>query len=305
MKLLRLLVVLGLCCSAFGAMATAQSQQPASSSGPPEMLVLVHQEFQFGKEGAQEQLETAIARACDQITVPNSWIELESITGKPEALSFDPFDSFAHVDDAVAGWNQIYATNPGLAHMQGELRALETSERTIIAVRRGDLSYQASSIDLSKARFMRVLEVNLRPGHEDEFAEAFKILRAAYLKINADLPWVVYQVNVGTPTPAFYVFVPMRALKQNDDLLSWRGMLREAEGNTGAGRMQQIARDAYISTESNLYAINPQISHVSKEFAAGDPEFWSPRPQSSAKPSENKPEAASSSQMGTSAKPKQ
>jgi hypothetical protein len=40
--------------------------------------------------------------------------------------------------------------------------------------------------------------------------------------------------------------------------------------------MQQIAREAYASTESNLYSIKPEKSHVSKEFAAGDPEFWTP-----------------------------
>jgi hypothetical protein len=115
----------------------------------------------------------------------------------------------------------------------------------------------------------------------EEFAEAFKTLRAAYLKIRADLPWVVYQVNSGMPAPTFLAFVPMRSLKQNDDLLSWRGLLREAEGETGASRTQQIARDAYISTESNLYAINRATSHVSKEFAAGDPGFWAPKSVSS------------------------
>jgi hypothetical protein len=145
-------------------------------------------------------------------------------------------------------------------------------------VRRSDLSYQAGSIDLSKARFIRVLEVKVRPGYDEQFAEAFKVLRAAYLKIRADLPWVVYQVNVGMPSPTFLAFVPMRSLKQNDDLLSWRGLLREAEGESGASRMQQIAREAYISSESNLYAIKPEMSHVSKEFAAGDPAFWSFRP---------------------------
>jgi len=51
----------------------------------------------------------------------------------------------------------------------------------------------------------------------------------------------------------------------------------EAEGEA-AERMQQIARAARAHTESNLYAISPEKSHVSKEFAAGDPEFWTPKP---------------------------
>jgi hypothetical protein len=133
-------------------------------------------------------------------------------------------------------------------------------------------------IDLSKARFMRVLEVRLLPGHEGDFAESFRILSAAYERINSDTPWVVYQVNVGMPLPTFLVFVPMSALRQNDDLLARRRTLQEAEGEDGEQRMQQIARDAYASTESNLYGVSPEMSHVSKEFAAGDPEFWSLKP---------------------------
>jgi uncharacterized repeat protein (TIGR03803 family) len=87
----------------------------------------------------------------------------------------------------------------------------------------------------------------------------------------------VYQVNVGMPSPTFFAFVPMRTLAQNDDLLNLRDLLHEAEGEA-AERMQQIARAAYAQTESNLYAISPEKSHVSKEFAAGDPEFWTPKP---------------------------
>ena len=70
----------------------------------------------------------------------------------------------------------------------------------------------------------------------------------------------------------------MKSLAQNDDLLNLRERVREAEGDA-AERMQQIAREAYASTESNLYAISPEKSHVSKEFAAGDPQFWAPKPQ--------------------------
>jgi hypothetical protein len=237
----------------------------------------VHQEFKSGKAGERQKLEVSISRACDHVSVPNSWIDLESISGFPRALFFDPFDSFDHVDTAFAEWPQIFAAHPDLARMQEELKALVSSERTIIAVRRDDLGFRPQSIDLSKARFLRVLEVQLHPGYESEFVEAFRILGSAYEKIKADTPWVVYQVSVGMPSPTFLVFVPMRALKQNDDLLDWRRSLREAEGEEGAHHMEQIAKDAYASTESNLYFLSPQTSHVSKDFADGDPQFWSPK----------------------------
>jgi hypothetical protein len=259
--------------------ATGQTEDTARpEAAPPKFVVLVYQRFPLDKTTERNKWETGAARACANLDVPNSWIVLESVTGEPEVLSFDPFDSFAHIDKAYGEWGLIYAAHPELGRLQAQINGALASQRTVIAVRRDDLSYRAVRIDLSKARFLRVLEVRLHPGHEGEFAEAFQKLSAAYEKTESNLPWVVYQVNAGMPSPTFLAFVPMRTLAQNDDLLNQRERLHEAEGEA-AERMQQISRAAYAHTESNLYAISPEKSHVSKEFAAGDPEFWTPKPQ--------------------------
>ncbi len=273
-----------------GLMARAQSAE--SSSGitePPKLLLLVHQQIKFGREGERAKLGVAIKRACDRISVPNSWIDLESVTGTPETLSFDPFDSFEEIEKAGAAWGQVFTTHPDIARLQEEIKALVTSERAVIAVRRDDLGYRVNTINLALAHAMRVLEVRLHPGHENDFVEAFKALGAAHEKINSDTPWVVYQVNAGLPSPSFVVFVPLTALRQNDDLLARRNALQEAEGEEGAQRLQQIVREAYAFTESNVYIVSPEMSHVSKEFAAENPEFWLQGPASeSAKPTTNK-----------------
>ena len=267
----------------FAGGASGQTKDSAwPETAPPKLALLVYQRFPLDKAAASGKALAAAARACANLEAPNSWIVMDSVTGEPEVLSFDPFDSFAHVNKAFAEWVPIYAAHPELAKAQEQIVGALQSQRTIIAVRRDDLSYRANRIDLSKARFLRVLEVRLHPGHEGEFAEAFQKLSAAYEKTDSDLWWVVYQVNVGTPSPAFFAFVPMRTLAQNDELLNIRKKLREAEGEA-AERMQQIAREAYAQTESNLYAISPEKSHVSKEFAAGDPEFWTAKPQASTK----------------------
>jgi hypothetical protein len=259
-------------------MALPQSGESSPRiTAPPKLLLLVHQSFQPAKASARQKLEVAMSRACERLAVPNSWIDLESITGPPEALSFDPFDSFEQVEKAGAEWGRIFTGHSEVARLQEEIRALVLNERTVIALRRDDVGYRASSIDLSKARVMRVLEARLYPGHENDFFEAFKTLAEAYEKVNLDAPWVVYQVNAGMPAPTFLVFVPMSALRQNDDLLARRKDLLDAQGEAGVERMQQIARESYASTESNLYAISPETSHVTNEFAAGDPEFWSPK----------------------------
>src|ERR1700722_19361069 len=134
---------------------TKESIAPEKS--PPNLLVLVSQRFSFGKGSDHDKWEIAAARACQKLTVPNSWIVLESITGEPEVLSFDPFDSFAQMQKPLAEWGAIYAAHPELGHLQAQINAALTSQRTVIAVRRDDLSYRANRIDLSKARFLRVL----------------------------------------------------------------------------------------------------------------------------------------------------
>jgi hypothetical protein len=284
--------------------SSGQDKKAANpAAAPPRLLLLVHQEIQPGKSGERQKLEVATSRACDRLDVPNFWIDLQSLTGPRESLFFDPFDTFEHLEQSSAGWRQFYAAHPDLARLQEEIDALVVSERTVVAVRRDDLGYLTDSIDLSETRFMRVLELRLFPGHETDFVEAFKTRAEAYAKIKVDTPWVVYQVNVGMPSPSFLILVPMSALSQNDDLLSWKEDLSETEGEEVTQRLRQIAREAYASTESNLYAVSPEMSHVSREFAAGDPDFWRQRTEPGINP-EGKP-GVNHLKRGTSTKPSQ
>jgi hypothetical protein len=263
----------------------AQDQKAANPyTASPNILLLAHQEILPGKTSARQKLEVTRSRICDRLDVPSHWIRLQSLTGSSEALFFDPFESFEDMEQSQVNWRQFYAAHPELLRMQEEIDAQVGNERTIAAVRRDDLGYLAESIDLAGARFLRVLEVRLFSAHESDFEEAVRILIDANTKIKADMPWVVYQVNLGTSSPTFLIFVPMSALAQNDDLLVLNDSLPEAEGEQSIERLKQIARESYASTESNLYAIRPEMSHVSKEFAAGDPDFWRPPTEANGEP---------------------
>lgn len=255
------------------------------AAAPPFLLVLVHQELQPGKTGERQKLVASISRVCDRLDAPSFWIDLQSMTGTRETLTFDPFDSFEQVQQAHSGWKQFYAAHPDLAQTQGQIDSLVSSERTIVAVRRDDLGTPAEDIDLSEARFMRVLEVRLFPGHERDFEESIKLWGQGRAKAKAEVPLIVYQVNEGTSSPTFLVFLPFSELKEYDDLLAQKEEVLEAnEGEDTADRLKQIARESYASTESNLYAVRPETSHVPKDFAAGDADFWRPTTGAEAKP---------------------
>ena len=293
-------ILLSLVCVSNSSAQNNNAVNPAANSSlaPPYLLVLVHQEVLYGKGAARQRLETATARICNRIDVPNSWIDLQSLTGPRQVLFFDPFDSFEQIEQSFSDWSKVYATHPELARMQEEIDATLKSENTTIAVRRDDLGYRVDHIDLSVTRFMRVVEVRLLPGHEEDFVEAARILGDAYEKVGEDTPWVVYEANFGTDSPVFFTFMPMPDLTQNDDLLSRWEDLRKAEGEEGARRLQQIPREGYISTKSNLYAISAEMSHVSKDIAASDAGSWTPKQVVAAKPSAVKGKAVSEGDPG-------
>jgi hypothetical protein len=54
---------------------------------------------------------------------------------------------------------------------------------------------------------------------------------------------------------------------------------RQAMGDRNQKHFDMLAPEVVQSTESLLFAFNPRMSYVSKEFAAADPEFWNPKPK--------------------------
>ena len=252
---------------------------------PPYLLLLVRQEFQFGKSGARQKLQIAETQASSRLDVPYSWMDLESLSGAREDLLFKPFESYDAMEQSLLGWNKIYSAHQDLARIQEQLESLMTNEDSIVAVRRDDMGYLADHIDFSEARFVRMVDVRLLPGHENDFIEGAAILADAHSKINSELPWVVYQVKLGQLSSGFLVFMPMSELKQNDDLLLSEQDLQAAEGEEGAKRLLQISREAYVSISSNLYAVNPEMSHLSRLPTENEPE-----PANSTGPAATSPE---------------
>jgi hypothetical protein len=267
---------------------SAQDKKAANvDASPPSIALFVHQSVYSGKAAIREKIESNLSRVCDRLDAPKFWIDLEPLSGDPEGLVFSPVDSYEQMEQTNADWTKFLAGHPDINRMQDEIAGYIGSERKVIALRRDDLGYLAENIDFSEARFVHVLEVHLFPGRESDFAEAFKILADAYTKIQANTPWVVYQVDAGGAAPTFLVIRPMTELKQNDDLMAASGNLMDAEGEQGIETLRRIARESYATTESNLYAVSPEMSHVSKPFAATDPDYWlhrGPDPRPEAKP---------------------
>jgi hypothetical protein len=305
MRLSRRAVAIFLACSCASAILGQGRKTANLAAAPPNLVLLLHQEVQSDRSAERSRLEATFSRACDRLDAPSFWISVQSLSGSQGVLFLHPFDSFQQWEQARADWVQFNASHLDLSRLQEEIDALGVSERVTLAVRRDDLGYLARGIDLSEMRFLRTIEVHLFPGHEGSFIESLKILAGAFAKVQADIPWVVYQVKIGEPTPAFVIFVPMSALATNDNMLTWEQGLPDAEGEDTAEHLQQIARESFASTESNLYLVRPDMSHVSHGFADGDPGFWRPGIASDPKPLPKLPKPTEERYTGKEKRPAQ
>jgi hypothetical protein len=258
-----------LCGAHVMAAQTAASPAPPSAGSPPNVVLLVHQQFLPGKAGERERLELETCRKFDEFAIPIPWIEMEAVTGTPGALFFDPANSFDEVDRAGQLLSEMYGAHPELAQLQNGIEELIASSKTVFARRREDLGNLVDRMDLSKAHYWRITVVNMRPGRDNDFVEADK----ARVRAQRDTPWVVYEVDSGTTLPTFLVIETLRSFADAD-----RKPESTSAANKGQKDRDQVVKDAYLSVESNLYGVHPEMSHVSKPFAAGEPEFWSPAP---------------------------
>ena len=221
------------------ACATLCGAQPtaASPASPPKILLLVRQQFKPGMGLHRERLERAMSRACNSLDVPIYWMEMQAFTGTPEALFFGPYDSFEGVEKAGTVLGSLYQAHPDLAQIQAGIDETLASQRTILAERRD--SPGVAAINLAQARFLRMLVVRTKPGEQPPELDN----------------GIVYQVTSGMPGAAFLIFQPMAAFKEIPP------------AHISAGTI----------VEDSIYAIEPEMSHVSHAFAEQDQTFWTKR----------------------------
>lgn len=281
--------------TAFAGTTLAQSNSDnAHPTGLPKFLNMVHQELKPGRTGTYDETEISLVRGYNRENIPVFWVELESMTGPSEALYLNFFNSSEEMSMAMEAESSGLAAHPDLLQMQDRLLQDNTSSMTtVLGVRRDDMGFRANTIDFSNMRMLRLSTVFAHPGYERAFMEAEWSLSAASEKVNAQGAWAVYQVIAGLPEPTFIIVAPMRSLQDVDDELKTNQALQTAEGGEVEQHLQELARVAYGEIDNRMFSVGPKLSHVSKEFAVGDSDFWAPATTSATPASAAKPAATS------------
>jgi hypothetical protein len=257
---------------------------------PPAVLRIFREDIKQGMDAAHERSENAFMTEAARAKYPANIIGMTSITGPSQAWFLEAHDSFNAISTTLAAFDKPDADFAKLDALDGELRSGSTSW---IAVYRPDLSFHGQELlqNLPKARFFNIDMIRIQPGHDHEFAELRHMVVDAAQRAISDQPVAVYQIVSGLPAGTYLSFEPITSLKTMDASDDRTREMYRAMGSTTTRRYVKAVADEITSQESRLFAINPKMSYVSKEFAAGDPNFWSPRteevktpPKSGAKP---------------------
>jgi len=265
--------------------------QTPDRSGPPKVALIVREDIKPGMMGTHNRHSAEFANIFGRLQTPNHRIALVPVAGSEnEVIYITGADSFAELEGIQKATDDKMSAASGgtkadLDRLDKEAPELHAGMRDMLTVLRPEYGYN-SDVKIATMRYFAVTTIRLRPGQEDQFAELAKMQNAARDKAKAELHIACFQVIAGTPATTLMFFRPMKSLAEYDLRIGPR--VREAMSDDQKKKADKLAVDAIMFSETSVYAMNPQMSYVSKEMIAGDPGFWTPKPVMMPKPKPKK-----------------
>jgi len=267
-----------------GSVAQLAAQQ---NPGPPKVLSIDREEVKPVRSGVHEKVETGYAQLFKKAKLPTGWLGMTTVWGSSsEAWFLTGYDSFAALDKERLAVDKMIAgtIKTELDQLDKQDSELLSGSRSLVAVYNNDLSYRAG-VDIPHMRFFAVVTIRVRPGHGRDFEEARKIVNAAHEKANVDEHWAAYEVVAGAPSGTYLLFFPMKSFAQDEEAPGLHGKAyQEALGDENRMKLQKIQSEAIIGTETSVFAFNPAMSVLTKEWIDSDPDFWAPKAKATEKP---------------------
>jgi len=253
----------------------------AQETAAPKVLTIEREEIKPGTQSQHERVAQGYVEIAGQAKSTTHWIGMDPLSGNENvALFLAASDSFA----AMEKERELEAAGMGahrseLEKLDREASAVHTSQTSVLAVLRADLSYRLGDITLKsigQSRYFEVETYRLRPGSDMYFAVGAKMYFDVMAKANVTRPVAVYQVVAGAPKGTYIILKMFHSLSELD--VNNAKAIMQAIGEEGMKKFEEGERNVVMSTESNFYAINPAMSYVLKDVAAASPEFWTPKP---------------------------
>ncbi|MDD5542308.1 MAG: hypothetical protein PHX83_03970 [Acidobacteriia bacterium] len=261
--------------------ATAYQVWAQETAAPP-VLRIEREEIKPGTGSQHEREANGYVNLSTKMKSKYHWVGMEAVTGdENSALFFMGFGTFA---DMEKNQGEFAAANSGSLKAEAERLDREgglihTRQTALVGVLRPDLSYHLEGITLktmAQVRFFNVVTFRTRPGSDQRFAAGARIYYAALEKAHITRPLAMYQVIAGAPNGTYIIIEGYHSLGDMDAVD--RPAIMQALGADNLKKLDEIEHTDFISTESNLYAVNPAMSYAPKEVVSESPDFWNPKP---------------------------
>jgi hypothetical protein len=283
MKKIFFILAISLLVSGFSPVAAQERNM-----SPPPVLYIVREDIKPGKMPAHNKHSASFAQIFGRLQTSSYRIALVPVAGSEnEVVYITPLQTFAELEQTQRDTDKKMAASSGgikseLDRLEKEAPDLHAGMRDMFAVYRPELSYQPG-FDVRQMRYFAVTTVRVRPGQEDQYAEYVRNLtKVARDKAKAELHIAAFQVIAGSPATTYMFFRPMKSVAEYDLRIGPR--VREAMSDDQKKKADKLASESVVFSETSVYAFSPQMSYVPKDFAAGDPTFWNPKPEPAAMP---------------------
>jgi hypothetical protein len=246
---------------------------PTGVAPPPKYIYLTNISIKPNMTGAVIADESTEVQAERAANAPINYFGMVSITGSPRALFFAGFDSF---DSMQKEHDQGMSDSK----LQDALKAADATEAPALSQTYGsiykfrdDLSLN-SAIDISQERFFDITLFHVHSGHYQDFEHLVKLYMKAYSTI-AGSHWAMFEKLYGEDSDRTFILVtPIKALAEEDQFMIDGDNLPKTAGDDQLQLMRELGSETVESSESDLFAIIPQISYVPAAWLTASPDFW-------------------------------
>ncbi len=267
-------VVSGLFLAALGTLFTTAQEMP----GPPKVLQVTREFIKPGKAGAiHDKSESNFVTAMAKAKWPTHYFAVNSLSGKERALYLTGYDSFAawEKDNQAVMKDKALSDELDRASVtDGEL--LDSLDQFVFTYD-PDLSLNPTT-SFTGVRYLDITSVQVKVGHDHEFHELSQMFIDGNKKAGTSSHWDAFEVAYGAGGE--YIFVsPEKSMAEIDTAFAEDKQFRDALGEDGMKKLEELERDCVESAESQLFSINPAQSYPPEEWIKADPDFWKASPE--------------------------
>jgi uncharacterized protein YbdZ (MbtH family) len=218
--------------------------------------------------------EGAWARANAAARNPTPFLAISAMSGPPENWYMSAFPTWADYEKAnKAGESPVLsAISKQYGSQEGDYL---TDARGMVLTFRDDLSYGGPA-DLPASRYFSITRISVRPGHDAEFVENRKMIKAAHENAKLSDKYSIWQASAGAPAGTYFLFVARKSLAEIDQGATIHGAAYQAAlgGPEGQKKMAANSAAAIIGSQTDHFAFSPQQSNVPAEWVTADPGYW-------------------------------